>query len=71
MTDSKERSQKCGNCHFNEAVGGASGGVCCRYPPTVNVIINPVRQDVDWSTDRPYMNDAQWCGEWKTKGEKL
>ncbi len=66
----EEQPQKCGTCDFYEEVGGAGGGTCCRYPPTINVIVNlnPVRQDVDWSNDRPYVNGAQWCGEWRAKG---
>ncbi len=63
--------QKCGTCRFLEVVGGAGGGACCRYPPQVNVVVNPVRQDAEWSNDRPYMNDAQWCGEWQDRGQKL
>jgi hypothetical protein len=33
------------------------------------VVVNFARQDADWSNDRPYVNGAQWCGEWQDRGQ--
>lgn len=59
----------CRTCRFYDAIGGAGCGNCWRYPPTVNVVVNFARQDADWSNDRPYVNGAQWCGEWQDRGQ--
>ncbi len=59
----EEQPQKCGTCVFFDD----GTGVCRRYPPTVSVVALPALQVVEWSTDWPYVEGYQLCGEWKAR----
>ena len=56
---------RCGECKFAEPCTPPNeyGKRCCRFPPSVTVILNPSTLEPNWYHERPYVGMDEWCGE--------
>lgn len=57
----------CGDCVFFKEIN-QHGGYCYRYPPAVQIVVNP-HGNMEWHTERPFMNPTEFCGEFKDKSQ--